>query len=63
MFMNNYTCDETAPVFATCECCGRPIYRATDFLEGQRSVELYEDEFVHVDCIDAWVREHEKEAV
>lgn len=50
-------------VFAECECCGNPIYRATDTLEGEYYVEMYEGEYVHVDCVKEWVRQHQKEAV
>lgn len=49
--------------FAICECCGNPIYSATDTLEGEWYVELVPDEYIHVDCISAWVKEHKKEAV
>ena len=50
-------------VFATCECCGNPIYKATDTLNGDEYVEMYENEYVHVDCVTAWVNEHKREAV
>lgn len=49
-------------VFATCECCGNPIYKATDTLNGDEYVELVPDEYIHVDCISAWVKENKKEA-
>lgn len=49
--------------FAVCECCGNPIYKATDALDGEWYVELVPDEYIHVDCISAWVQEHKKEAV
>lgn len=49
--------------FATCSCCGNPIYKATDQLEGEYYVEMYENEFVHVDCVNEWVRQHQKEAI
>lgn len=50
-------------VFAECECCGKPILKATDSLDGEMYVEFYENEYVHVSCVDAWVNEHKKEAV
>lgn len=50
-------------VFAECECCGKPIYKATEALDGEYYVEMYENEYVHVDCVTAWVNEHKKEAV
>ena len=54
---------EPGETFAICECCGEPIHKATDFLDGEEYVELVPDEYIHVDCISAWVREHKKEAV
>ena len=49
--------------FAVCECCGQPIYKATDSLEGEWYVELVPDEYIHVDCMAAWIKSHKKEAV
>lgn len=48
--------------FAICECCGNPIYKATDYLDGEWYVELVPDEYIHVDCISEWVRQNKKEA-
>ncbi len=48
--------------FAICECCGNPIYKATETLEGEEYVELVPDEYIHVDCISEWVRQNKKEA-
>lgn len=49
-------------IFAECECCGQPIWKETDLLEGERYVELMPDYFVHVDCMPLWIRQNEKEA-
>lgn len=54
---------EPRNVFAICEVCGEPIWGADSFYDGEEYVELTPDEYIHVDCINAWVKEHKKEAV
>lgn len=49
-------------IFATCECCGQPIFKANDYLDGDEYVELVPDEFIHVECVMDWVRRNKQEA-
>lgn len=49
-------------IFATCECCGNPIYAETDYLQGEMYVELTPGEYIHEECMNEWIRQNRKEA-
>ena len=50
------------PIFAYCEQCGQPIYRATDDEYGDDYVPLSKDACLHYDCVFGWAKKMKREA-